>query len=295
MRSSAITKRGKKVGLCVIASFAFAAVLVAPAQAKHMNTGPIKFTAVSTSAPSFEPETTVETVKCASGTAAGEITSATSGHLTAVFVGCETEGKKCTSAGASVGTIQTEALATETGYINRVTGEVGTNFKPASGEFYAQFDCPGTPDYYVAIKQSVIGRLEPANTMSTTIESVLNHGEKTAFQEIERFEGTSKQTLLFQVSAKGKAGWERGEFIPNTGGAQNVDWKTSNSEQQETKGTKIKKFPDEAKVITTGTQPEYVRCRKAHAAKWRNSACSERATEKHGKLNGHFELFPVPS
>jgi hypothetical protein len=287
----AMTKRVRTTGLWVIVVFALTALFAADAQAKHENKGPIKFTSVSTSAPSFEAEG-AEEVKCESETAAGEITSAVSGHETAVFVGCATEGKPCHSAGQAAGTISTEELKTETGYISRAKGEVGTDFKPASGEIYAKFDCPGTPDIFMAVKESVIGRLEPANVVATTTESVLKGS--LARQEIERFEGAPKDTLLFQVSTNGQAGWEKSEFVEFVGD-ENLASVATNAEQQEAKGSKIKTFADPAKVITTGAQPEYARCRKAKGGKWKNSTCTEKANEKNGKFKGRYELFSVPS
>jgi hypothetical protein len=198
----------------------------------------------------------------------------------------------CNSAGQPAGTIQTEELATETGYINRAKGEAGTLFKPASAAVLAKFDCPGSPDIYIAVKESVIGRLEPANVLATT--SAFNLKGAIARQEVERFEGGPKDTLIFQVSTTGQAGWEKGEFLASTGD-QNAEWLATNAEQVETKGKKTKRYPDAAKVITTGARPQYARCRKAHAAKWKNSACTERAGEKNGKSSGHYELFLVPS
>jgi hypothetical protein len=282
----------RTMGLCVIAAFALTALFAATAQAKHANTGPIKFTAVSTNTPNFEPEGAGE-VTCASETAAGEITTAVSGHMTAVFVGCATEGKQCNSAGEPEGTIKTEELKTETGYINKAKGEVGTDFKAASGEFYAKFDCPGTPDIYIAVKESVIGRLEPPNVLATT--STWDLKGSLARQEVEKFGSSgSKDTLVFEVSTKGQAGWEIGEFV-SFGGVENVDSITTYSEQEEHKGKKINKYPDAAEVITTGAQPEYVRCRRAKQAKWSNAVCTEKAIEKHGRFKGKYELIPVPS
>jgi hypothetical protein len=283
-------KRTRTIGLSFLAALSVTASFTATAQAKHVNTGPIKFTA-SANAPSFEPEGAGE-VTCASGTAAGEITTAVGGHLTAVLTGCATEEKQCQSAGEPAGTIKIEELATELGYISAAKGEVGTLFKPAAGEFDTQFDCPGTPDIYIAVKESVIGRLEPVNVTGTSGE--LNLKGSLARQEVEKFQSGLKHTLLFEVSTEGQAGFEKGEFI-SFGGVQTVDWMTANSEQVETRGSRTKTYPDAAKVITTGAQPEYARCRKAKQGKWKNATCSEPAKFKGGKFTGKYELFPVPS
>jgi hypothetical protein len=288
----AMTKRIRTIGLCVLAALALTGLLASTAQAKHQNTGPIKFTAASTAAPSFEPEGAGE-VACASETATGEITTAVSGHETDVFTGCATEGKQCSSAGQPAGTIKTEELATETGYINKAGGEAGTDFKAASGEFVAKFDCAGSlPDIYMALKESVIGRIEPTNVIATTRESSLKGS--LARQEVERFEGAAKETLLFEVSTNGQVGFEKGEFVSFTGD-ENLHSIVTNTEQQEARGAKIKKYADPVKVIMTGARPEYARCRKAHSARWLDASCTQKSPEKNGKLKGRYELFAVPS
>jgi hypothetical protein len=288
----AMTKRITRIAFIVVAALALAVGFGATAQAaKHQNKGPIKFTAASTAGASFESEGAGD-VTCTAETAAGEITSAVSGHETQIFTGCATEGKQCQSEGQSAGTIKTEELATEIGYINRANGEVGTDFKAASGEFLMKFDCPGTPDIYIAMKESVVGRVEPANVIATTSESSLKGA--LAKQEVERFEGAAKDTPLFEVSTKGQVGFEKGEFVSFTGD-ENLHSIATNAEQEELKGAKIKKIPDATKVITTGAHPEYARCRKTHGGRWKNTACTEKATEKNGQFKGRYELFPVPS
>jgi hypothetical protein len=292
MARTAVIKRIRTLSLCAIAAFVLASLFAASAQAKHQNAGPVKFTAASTNMPSFEPEGAGE-VTCTSELASGEVTSAVSGHMTATFTGCATEEKPCSSAGQPEGTIKTEELKTEIGYISKAKGEVGTDYQPASGEFYAKFDCPGNPDIYIAIKESVIGRLEPANVMTTTSKTDLKGS--MARQEVEKFGAFGpKDTLLFQVSTEGQAGWEKGEFV-SFGGVENVDLTTINSEQEEPRGRKVKKYADPVKVSTTGPKPEYMRCRKAKEAKFKNAACTEKAAEKNGKFRGRYEAFAVPS
>jgi hypothetical protein len=293
-----VLKRIRTISLWVIAALALTGSLAASAQARHVNRGPIKFTASSMNAPNFEPTLEPEgagIVTCASETAAGEITTSVGGPLTAVFTGCGSESKPCTSEGEPAGTIKTEALDSEIGFINRATGEVGTDFKPASGEFLVKFDCSGKPDIYFAIKQSVIGRLEAPSGMTTT--STFKFKGSLARQEVEEFEGAPKDTMLFQISTRGKKGWEEKLFV-EFGGALNLESIMTTSPQQEPRGkngTKIKNFPDGLEVVANGGRPEYARCRKAKLAKWRNAACTEHAVAKRGVFHGHFELFPVPS
>jgi hypothetical protein len=296
---AAVLKRIRAMGLCVIAALALTGSLAASAQAaRHANTGPVKFTASSMNAPNFEPTLEPEgagIVRCASETAVGEITTAFGGPLTSVFTGCTTETtpvKPCTSEGEPTGTIKTEELDAEIGFINRENREVGTDFKPASGEFLVKFDCPGKPDIYFALKRSVIGRLEAPSGVTTT--ATYKFKGSLARQEVEAFEGALKDTLLFQISTKGKTGWEKGEIV-EFGGDLNLESILTTSPQQERRGRRIKSYPDAVKVVSSGGRPEFVRCRKAAQAKWKNTTCTEKAFKKNGKFLGHYEFIPVPS
>jgi hypothetical protein len=296
MDSAAVLKRIRTISTMLIAALALTGSLAASAQARHVNTGPIKYTASSMNTPNFEPTLEPEgagIVTCASETAVGEITTSVGGPLTAIFTGCGSETKPCTSEGEPTGTIKTEELDSEIGFINRANGEVGTDFKPASGEFLVKFDCPGKPDIYFAIKQSVIGRLEAPSGMTTT--STFKFKGSLARQEIEAFEGAPKDTMLFQVSTRGKKGWEEKLFVEFGGDLNLESIMTTTPQQAPTVGGKLKSYPDGVEVVATGGRPEFARCRKARLAKWRNAACTEHAVEKRGKFHGHFELFPVPS
>ena len=298
MDSTAVIKRIRTLGLWVIAALALTGSLAASAQAaRHVNKGPVKFTSSSMNAPNFEPTLEPEgagIVKCASETGAGEITTSFGGPLTAIFTGCTTETKTCTSEGQPAGTIKTEELDSELGFINRANREVGTDFKPASGEYLVKFDCPGKPDIYFAIKQSVIGRLEAPSGMTTT--ATFKFKGFLARQEIEEFEGGPKDTMLFQVSTRGKKGWEEKLFVEFGGDLNLESIMTTSPQQAPTVGGKLKSYPDALEVISpTGGRPEFARCRKANLAKYRDSACTQHAVEKRGHFHGHFELFPVPS
>jgi hypothetical protein len=296
MRTAAMIKRIRTMGLLVIAALALAGSLAASAQARHIDTGPIKYTASSMNAPNFEPTLEPEgagIVKCASESAAGEITSSVGGPLTAVFTGCVSETKTCTSEGEPAGTIKTEELESELGFINRAKGEVGTDFKPASGEYLVKFDCPGKPDIFFAIKQSVIGRLEAPGGVTTT--ATFKFKGSLARQEVEAFEGAPKDTMLYQVSTRGKKGWEEKLFVEFGGDLNLESIMTTSPQEAPTVGGKMKSYPDGVEVVATGGRPEYARCRKARLGKYRDAACTQHAVEKRGKFHGHFELFPVPS
>jgi hypothetical protein len=276
-------KRIRIVGLCLVAAFALSAIVATSAMAaKHENKGPIKYK--SSSGIAFLEIEGGGKVECKTSTAAGEITSATAGTVTATFVGCETLEKKCASAGQTAGTIVTNLLATSTGYVNKAKAEVGTDFKPASGEVLAEFTCKGAapPTVVNRVKGSVIGRLAPPNEMSTTSKSDLkNSGGK---QEVEKFEGGPKDTLIAEISVEG------GPFS-KAGGIQNVDSVVENTPQEVKKGKKTEKFADFAEVKTGGASPEYGRCRASKKGKYKDGNCTEKVS---GKTKGKFEFNPVP-
>src|ERR1700737_3718292 len=121
-------KRMRLFGLCLAAMFAFSAMFVASAQAKkgHVNTGNIKFH--SKSGIAFLELEGAGKVECESSEAAGEITSATEGHLIATFKKCASEGKECKNKGEATATIVTKPIGTVVGYINKATKTVGTEF-----------------------------------------------------------------------------------------------------------------------------------------------------------------------
>jgi glycine cleavage system H lipoate-binding protein len=264
--------------------FALGAIVAVGAQAKAKPiTGPIKFTAESKEA-FLELEGGAGKVTCKASKSAGEITTPTSGTVIATFTGCETEGKKCNSKGQAAGTIVTEPLKTVAGYINKAKGEAGTSFEAASGSkgsgYNAIFDCPGTPNIENRVKGSVIGRIEPANVMSTTSKSVLkNNGGK---QEIEKFEGAEKDTLISEIFVEGK------KYV-EVGGVQNQTSEVFNTPVETKKGKKVKQTPDPAELKTGGATPEYGRCEAKKKGKYTDGNCQTVAPPKKGK----YEWYPV--
>ena len=278
-------KRIKIVGLCLVAAFALSAIVASSAlAAKHINKGPIVIHAVSGIA-FLELEKGAGKVECKTSETTGEITSATGGTVVATFHGCETLGKVCASEGAPAATIITKLLATETGYVGVGGTKVGGDFKPASGVYLAEFECPGSPDIFNKVKGSVIGEITPANSMSTESKSILK--ESGGKQEFEKFDTGLKDTLISEVSSTGKGG-PFGEF----GGVQNVTSTVVNQPQEVKKGKKTEKFADPAMVKTGGAQPEYGRCRTKAKGKFLDGNCTSKVS---GKQKGKFEFYPVPS
>jgi hypothetical protein len=276
-------KRISMMGLSLVAAFALSALVAGGAlAAKHVNSGPLKYK--STSGIAFLEVEGGGKIECKVSNATGEYTTSTSGTVTATFESCETIGKKCTSAGQASGTIVTKLLATEIGYTSGKTA-VGSDFKPASGEFNAEFACPGSPALSIRVKGSVIGKLEPPNVSSTESKSTLkNSGGK---QEIEKFEGGAKDTLVSETSVEG------GPFAA-AGGIQNVTSSVVNTEQEAKKGKKVLKFADPSEVKTGGATPVLGRCRPSKKkGKFTEANCL--TEEPVGDPDGNWEFFPVPS
>lgn len=93
-------------------------------------------------------------VECRAGRDEGEVTGARSSTETITLIGCELEGKKCTTSGAKTGMIVTVPLAGELGY---VSGGVGTHLMPVSGEKLTEFECsPGAFTLSVSVSGSTI-------------------------------------------------------------------------------------------------------------------------------------------
>jgi len=116
-------KRIRVVGLCLMATFAVSAVIVASAQA-----GPITYESTNPPTPTLETPHAGQ-VKCKEGAKGkGEVNSAQGGKSTVTFFGCETLGFTCNSKGAKAGEITTLPLVTVVGYVNKPKDEVGTDF-----------------------------------------------------------------------------------------------------------------------------------------------------------------------
>ncbi len=85
-------------------------------------------------------------VECASEASSGEATGSNAvGNVSVTFKGCAALGfTPCTSAGAEVGEIKTNALKGKLGYISKAAKEVGVVLEPAKKHgLFAEFNCPG--------------------------------------------------------------------------------------------------------------------------------------------------------
>ncbi len=223
-------------------------------------------------------------IECKTSHAVGQLTSATKGEVTVTFKECATEGKKCGN--VSPGTVETKLLETTVGWINKAGGEAGVDFiGKVGGETTkgaeAEFECEGLS---VAVKGSVIGRSTPLNT-SATEGKVTLVGSK-GNQEVEKFEGGVKDTLLTEAS-----------LAPGVtlSSAQNQTATETFTPVMVHKGAKIVPEADnvELNTVNNPAQPEQGRCNKAKHGKYSDANCTVVAPVKNGKSKGKFEFVPI--
>jgi len=285
-------KRTTMAGLCLVAAFAFSALVAGGALAfKHTNSGIVHFNSQNENAPHLEIKGAGE-VLCKSDTATGTIETTTKGLVTAKFVGCESASKKCTgvlnTGAGEEGDITTFLLNTTLGYINKGLGQVGTEFSPHSGIYNAEFECPGTPDLFNKVTGTVIGRLTPANVSETVSHSDLK--KAAGAQEVKDLEGDGNDgdVLISEISSTGKGG----PFASDEG-IQNVDSVQHNENQVVVKGKKHLEFPDLAEVKTGGPEPEYGRC-VFHKKKGAFSDANCQVAENPADPDGNYDWHPIP-
>ena len=120
--------------------------------------------------------TTLEdSVSCKDGaTLTGQFTGPkTASDIVVTFTGCESNGKKCASAGQAAGTIVTFPLTAGLGYLSgKGTGspQVGSDVTQETGIALAEFECPGGSgsSLTIGVTGSVIGEVGPVNTMTNS-------------------------------------------------------------------------------------------------------------------------------
>jgi hypothetical protein len=272
-------KRIAIMGLAVVALFAITAG--SASAAKIVIKGPAPFTASSGLAKLSTTEILPE-IECKKSTAVGQLTSATKGEATVTFGECATEGKKCGN--VSAGTIETKLLETTIGWINKAGNQAGVDFIGKAGGqgtkgAEVEFSCEGLT---VAVKGSVIGKSTPNNVMATEgkVTVIGSHGK----QEVEKFEGGLKDTLIAETSLA--PGLELNS-------AQNqTATETFSPVPQGKKGANVPD-PVELNTINNPATPEQGRCQAAKKAKYKDSNCSELAPEKKGKKTGKFEFVAI--
>ncbi len=139
-------------------------------------------------------------VSCKSFKDEGHVTTPTTeGKVISEFKVCTSLGKKCASAGQKAGTIKTNSLAGELGYINKASKSVGVALKAETGSVLAEFNCEGLE---IVTTGSVIGTLEPVNVFTKTeVNKFQVNGE--GFQTVKKFEGGETHVLLSTINGSG--------------------------------------------------------------------------------------------
>jgi len=280
-------KRLSVLGLCLVAAFALSAAVASSAFAIKAEHG--EFVLLSSGGPAHlgTPKATI-TSTSNSGTA--HITTASGGTATSKFfnVEIETTGLKCTSAGQATGTVETKLLTEEPGWISKAKNEAGVDFKPASGEFLAEFSCEG--GISAKVRNSVIGHVTPLNTAGTEQKLNLIADETGKENSPHNFEGGSKDTLESELSSA------PGVFSGSVQVQENVTVKnhgnSSVCKKKLKKGVETEKckVPASGEFYTlAGPKPEFGRCdKKGAGTKYSDNNCTI-ANEK-----GKYGFVPVP-
>jgi hypothetical protein len=164
---------------------------------------PIAFTAeggeVSAVLTDFERE-----LHCSGSRGEGELSGPRSATSRYAFTGCEAEGPKCHSPGASVGEIQTPMIAAELVFINQARHEVGVLLAPEGGA-YMSFECGGES---VTALGPFLAPVGPVNQESTSFTASLSR--LGAVQIPDEYEGASGERLEAIPTAERENGLEPG-------------------------------------------------------------------------------------
>ncbi len=137
-------------------------------------------------------------IDCTSGSGTAKFTSPTTGTVTAIFKGCELNGKKCES-GSKAGEVVTNKLKGVVGYLEgkgTKSPVVGTDFSAETGEVLGEVHCGSLT---IAVTGSVIGEVKPVNTFTKTAMFVFKQSSKVGVQLWTKFEGGPEDTLLAHV------------------------------------------------------------------------------------------------
>ncbi len=114
------------------------------------------------------------------------------------FTGCVSLGKKCSSSGAAAGTIKTNALEGDLGYINAAEKRVGVDLKAEGGGELAAFDCEGLE---IKVTGSVIGETSPVNTFTKSETSTF--AVVSGLQKYKKLEGEPEDVLESEINGSG--------------------------------------------------------------------------------------------
>jgi hypothetical protein len=149
-------------------------------------------------------------VACTSYTDAGKFTGPkTGGEVVAIFKGCELLHHQCESPGESAGTIKTDPLKGEVGYIQGGASkhEVGILLTPESGELLGEFHCA---EEEFRVYGGVIGLLTSTKNVFTK-EATISFEDTAGVQKYKKLEGGPEEDLQSELGVDGE--WFEGEFL----------------------------------------------------------------------------------
>jgi hypothetical protein len=266
-----------KLGLCLMAAFAFSVLAVPTAQAKKAGlSGPVHVHSTQTGT---EPElgNEVANIKCKNHVADSVISGAlTADHVVAKYTGCEAVKAKVPCGNVTPENIDTFSLISDLDWISKAKGEVGVDFKPETGVLLAKFTCKGLAE--VSVYGAIIGTTSPHDVMTT--EGDVKFTQKEFKNQPENFEKEPNEHLEAEFSTapgvKVASGQIQGDH-------------TVNQPQVSKKGKKETKTPDPAMVNTTSGEPQYGRCKAKKNGKFSDGNCQSPVAKK-----GKFEFVPIP-
>jgi hypothetical protein len=137
-------------------------------------------------------------ITCATVKGSGKYTSTTSlGDVVFTWRTCTNGGRRCTSAGATAGTIVTNPLEGNLGYISKSPLNVGVDFKGEGGKDIEDFTCEGL---VYETGGSLIGEVGgDINKFNTAVENDFTVGGED-LQEAKKFEGGPKDVLETSIN-----------------------------------------------------------------------------------------------
>jgi hypothetical protein len=138
--------------------------------------------------------------ECKTGKEQGKVTSPTRlSKVVLTFATCTMGGKKCTSEGAKLGTIETGSLEGALGYIGKSPLKVGIDLSAESGD-WADFTCEGTVwEIAGSLIGETTGNVNAFNKDTTNIYQVTGEG----FQTVSSFEGGASDVLELTLNGSG--------------------------------------------------------------------------------------------
>jgi len=279
-------KRFTVLGLCLMTAFAISVLVASGASAAKTEHGEM---VVTSSGGEAHLGTEAGSITSTSNHGKGNLTGPGGGTSSSDFEGVEAVAAKakCNSAGKPEGNVETFPLSEGTGWISKAKNEAGVDFKPASGEFLAEFVCGPVK---VKVKGSVIGHVTPLNTASLSTQLNLIPDETKKANSPHNFEGGPTDVLLSNIN-----GSEVGESLQQQ---ENVT--VTNHGNSTVCKVKIKKGVETEKCkpsaagefYTLNGSPEFGRCdKKGGASNFTDSSCTVLAAP--GK-KGKYGFVPLP-